>query len=106
MRHATTRLAILLMLWPTARASGQAADPVRKTVWPGRQWETATPESRGLSGAGLDAAAAYAEKAGGGSGCVIRHGYLVKEWGDPTKLADIKSATKGVTGSTLLGLAV
>ena len=54
----------------------------------------------------LDAAAAYAEKYGGGSGCVIRHGYLVKEWGDPKKLADIKSATKGVVGTTLLGLAV
>jgi CubicO group peptidase (beta-lactamase class C family) len=59
-----------------------------------------------MSAATLEAAAAYAKKYGGGSGCVIRHGYLVKEWGDPTKLADIKSATKGVVGTTLLGLAV
>jgi CubicO group peptidase (beta-lactamase class C family) len=77
-----------------------------RTVWPGREWQTATPESQGLSGPALDVAAAYAEKCGGGSGCVIRHGYLVKEWGDPKKLADIKSATKGVVGATLLGLAV
>ena len=37
---------------------------------------------------------------GGGSGCVIRHGYLVKEWGDPKARADIKSATKGSVGAT------
>jgi CubicO group peptidase (beta-lactamase class C family) len=59
-----------------------------------------------LSAPALAAVAAYSEKAGGGSGCVIRHGYLVKEWGDPKRLADIKSATKGAIGTTLLGLAV
>ncbi len=89
-----------------AQPSGQGGGAAGHTVWPGQQWETASPESQGLSGAALDAAAAYAEKHGGGSGCVIRHGYLVKEWGDPRKLADIKSATKGVAGTTLLGLAV
>jgi CubicO group peptidase (beta-lactamase class C family) len=89
-----------------AQQSGPGGASARHTVWPGQQWETATPESQGLSGATLDVAAAYAEKHGGGSGCVIRHGYLVKEWGDSTKLADIKSATKGVAGTTLLGLAV
>jgi CubicO group peptidase (beta-lactamase class C family) len=75
-------------------------------VWPGRDWQTATPESQGLSARQLDAAAAYAQKYGGGNGCVIRHGYLVREWGDPKKLADIKSATKGTVGATLLGVAV
>lgn len=92
-----------------ARASGQessrnaiAAQPV---IWPGREWARATPESQGLSSSELDDAAGYAEKYGGGSGCVVRHGYLVKEWGDPAMLADIKSATKGVAGATLLGLA-
>ncbi len=47
-----------------------------------------------------------ARKHGGGSGCVIRHGVLVKEWGDPTYRADIKSCTKGSIGTTLLGLAL
>src|SRR5262245_47945420 len=75
-------------------------------VWPGRDWEIASPASQGLSSAALDAATRYAEEHGGGSGCIIRHGYLVKEWGDPTKLADIKSATKASVGATLLGLAV
>ena len=86
-----------------AQPSGQGRVAAGHAVWPGQQWETASPESQGLSGAALDAAAAYAEKHGGGSGCVIRHGYLVKEWGDPRKLADIKSATKGVAGTTLFG---
>ena len=91
---------------PRGRPSGPGEPAASRTVWPGHDWETATPESQGLSGAALDAAAAYAEKYGGGSGCIIRHGYLVKEWGDPKKLADIKSATKGAVGTTLLGLAV
>ena len=59
-----------------------------------------------MSGAALDQAADYSQRHGGASGCVIRHGYLVKEWGSPTALADIKSATKGAFGATVLGLAV
>jgi len=75
-------------------------------VWPGREWAIASPESQGMSSEGLEEVAAYAQRYGGGSGCVIRHGYLVKEWGSPTELADIKSATKGSVGTTILGLAV
>ena len=115
MRTSTLWLAILVPLASLLSAGpSRAQEPDRGataagrtvTVWPGHEWQTATPESQGLSGAALDAAAAYAEKSGGGSGCIIRHGYLVKEWGDSKKLADIKSATKGVVGTTLLGLAV
>src|SRR5262245_14487911 len=83
-----------------------AAAPASAAVWPGADWEAASPESQGLSGAALDEAAAYAEKHGGGSGCIIRHGYLVREWGSRATLADIKSATKGSVGTTLLGLAI
>jgi CubicO group peptidase (beta-lactamase class C family) len=89
-----------------AQEAGRTQAAAGRTVWPGHEWQAANPESQGLSASALDALAAYAERSGGGSGCVIRHGYLVKEWGDPRKLADIKSATKGVTGTTLLGLAV
>ena len=92
-----------LLLFPGVSASNrtQAA-----TIWPGRAWETASPASQGLSQEGLDAAANYASASGGGSGCVIRGGYLVKEWGDPQKRADIKSCTKGSLGATALGLAL
>jgi CubicO group peptidase (beta-lactamase class C family) len=113
MRPSATLSAILVLLAGLslagaayAQQSGPGGAAASHTVWPGQQWETATPESQGLSGATLDAAAAYADKHGGGSGCVIRHGYLVKEWGSPTALADIKSATKGAFGATILGLAV
>ena len=76
------------------------------TIWPGREWAKASPESQGMSQKRLDAAVDYALKAGGGSGCVIRGGYLVAEWGDPKKRADIKSCTKGSLGATALGLAL
>ena len=76
------------------------------TIWPGRKWAKASPESQGMSIEKLDSAANYALQAGGGSGCVIRGGYLVAEWGDPKKRADIKSCTKGSLGATALGLAL
>jgi CubicO group peptidase (beta-lactamase class C family) len=76
------------------------------TLYPGKDWTIATPESQGLSSAGLADVEAYAQKFNGHSGCVIRHGYLIKEWGSVTNLTDIKSATKATVGATLLGLAV
>jgi CubicO group peptidase (beta-lactamase class C family) len=82
-----------------------APAPARAQVWPEKDWATATPESQGLSAAGLDDAADYALRHGGGSGCVIRHGYLVKEWGPAETRWDVKSATKGTLGATTLGLA-
>ena len=91
---------------PAQQVPERPAAGAGRVVWPGEDWQTATPQSQGLSVAALDAATSYAEKFGGGSGCIIRGGYLVKEWGDPKKLADIKSATKGSVGTTLLGLAV
>lgn len=77
-----------------------------QTVWPGTDWAQATPESQGLSSEKLDRVADYAFQAGGGSGCVIRGGYLIREWGDPQRRADIKSCTKGSLGATALGLAL
>jgi CubicO group peptidase (beta-lactamase class C family) len=110
MSRSTAWLVALVSLAAIPAAAAQEgsrreAQPPR-IVWPGQDWPTASPESQGLSATALDAAAAYAERHGGGSGCVIRHGYLVKEWGDPRRLADIKSATKATVGATLLGLAL
>ena len=83
-----------------------ASHAIGGEIWPGKEWPTATPESQKLSATALDLAAAYSQRHGGASGCVIRHGYLVMEWGSPTALADIKSATKGAVGATVLGLAI
>ena len=100
-------LSTLLLTGPTrGQEPGPRPNAESIAVWPGEEWQVATPESQGLSAAALAGAAEYAQKYGGGSGCIVRHGYLVNEWGDPHKLADIKSATKGVVGATLLGLAV
>jgi CubicO group peptidase (beta-lactamase class C family) len=92
-------LGILATILSVARSA-------RCDVWPGTEWAASTPESQGMSGAALDQAVEHSQRNGGASGCVIRHGYLVKEWGSPTALADIKSATKGAFGATVLGLAV
>ena len=64
-------------------------------AWPDPDWPEGTPESQGLSSAALQKAAAWAQASGGGSGCILRHGVLVEEWGSRTERADIKSATKG-----------
>src|SRR5438874_6851727 len=93
------------MKWFAAALALAFASPA-SAQFPGAEWPIGTPESQGLSSEHLDALAAFALKHGGGSGCVIRHGVLVKEWGDPKSLADIKSATKGSVGSTVLGLAL
>lgn len=52
----------------------------------------------------LNAAVAYAEKAGG-SGCIIRHGRMVMSWGDQKQKYDLYSTTKSI-GVTALGLAI
>lgn len=90
---------ILLLCWAGTLRSEEAP------LWPETGWEERPPESQGLSSSGLTIAADYAQEYGGGSGCIIRCGYLVKEWGSRSALADIKSATKGSVGTTLLGLA-
>ena len=80
-------------------------DPPR-IVFPKKTWLKARPEGLGLRSEALKEAARYAQKYGGGSGCVVRSGYLLYEWGSPSYLADIKSATKGSIGATLLGIAL
>jgi CubicO group peptidase (beta-lactamase class C family) len=59
-----------------------------------------------MSAAALDEVERYSQEHGGASGCVIRYGYLVKEWGPIAAKADIKSAAKGAVGATVLGLAL
>jgi hypothetical protein len=105
MRSSATWLATLVLLAALlstgsapAQESSRVATAAGRTVWPRDEWIIATPESQGLSGAALDTAAAYAAKHGGGSGCVIRRGYLVKEWGDPNKLADTYEKETGTAG--------
>ncbi|HNQ74610.1 MAG TPA: serine hydrolase [Verrucomicrobiota bacterium] len=73
----------------------------RSEVFPAAHWEHRQPEQAGLSREPLDALKALV----GGRGCVVRHGYLVYTWGDPTTSSDVASACKPVL-STLLLMAV
>lgn len=99
----TSAVLLLALALPLLALTVPADAAVR---WPEAAWPTASPESQGFTASGIDEAVEYSQKHGGVSGCIIRHGYLVKEWGSPTNRADIKSATKGSVGTTVLGLAV
>lgn len=61
-------------------------------VYPGKEWVTKRPAQVGLDAGKLRELAEYA----GGSGCVVRHGYMVYTWGDSTRRRDVASAAKPV----------
>lgn len=88
-------LVVLLTLASVEQAWSAAA------VYPGKEWETRTPEQVGLDPVKLKAL----EELVGGRGCIVRHGYLAYSWGDITKSADVASAFKPLL-STLLLMAV
>ena len=70
-------------------------------VFPGTSWQTRTPEEVGLKSSQL---ADFALRVGG-SGTVVRDGYLVYAWGDQAKSYDWYSASKPVM-STLLFMGI
>lgn len=51
-----------------------------QSVFPGEDWETASPNSQGMDAEGLDKARAWLESHHSKSGVVIRHGRIVAEW--------------------------
>jgi len=73
-------------------------------VFPGKHWQKRTAAEMGMDAELLGKAREYA-LSGGGSGYVVRGGYLVASWGDPKRLYDLKSTTKSI-GVTALGLAI
>ncbi len=89
---------MILCSCPSLLGQGEAG------VWPGSQWERATPEQVGMDADILGKARSYA-LTGDGSGCVTRHGRLVMQWGDQKQRYDLKSSTKAI-GVTAVGLAL
>ncbi len=73
-------------------------------VVPGERWSVKTPAEVGLNAGLLKQASQYA-LTGGGSGYVVRHGFLVAKWGDEQQKYDLKSTTKSF-GATALGIAI
>ncbi len=82
---------------------GDFAENVRSFpyTFPGATWESATPANLGLDSSKLDLLAARI----GGSGCIVKDGYMVKTWGSQTSKFDWFSAFKPIV-STLLFFAV
>lgn len=67
-------------------------------ICPGKHWKHASPAEAGMDEAGLRAFV----KSVGGSGCVVRNGRMVVEWGDSTANRDWASVAKPVLGTMLL----
>jgi len=73
-------------------------------IWPMPTWKRVRPEETGMDSAILRKARDYA-LTGGGSGCIVRHGRVVMQWGNQKQRYDLKSTTKAI-GITAVGLAL
>ncbi len=89
MRMWATFIAVALCICGMASAA---------SVYPGREWATKSPEQVGLS---ADAIEAFSDSVGG-FGCVVRRGYMVHSWGDPSRCTDVASAAKPIYAHFLL----
>ncbi|MHC4517820.1 MAG: serine hydrolase domain-containing protein, partial [Planctomycetota bacterium] len=70
-------------------------------TYPGRTWETKQPSEVGLNPQHVEKVSELLR----GRGCIIRHGYVVKTWGEQSRKGDWMSSSKPVF-STLLFFAV
>ena len=80
---------------------GLAEDRRGEIVFPEAAWSQRAPSELGLDAGKLDELA----KSLGGRGCVIRHGHVVKSWGDQAEVGDWFSSAKPVL-STMLFFAI
>ena len=94
-------LAVIVLGTPGSTTAGQ--DSISE-IWPMPNWERDEPEHVGMDSALLHKARDFA-LTGGGSGCIIRHGRLVMQWGEQKQRYDLKSTTKAI-GVTAVGLAL
>lgn len=95
------------------RASDEAKDvsgmSSNAVIFPGKDWQEATPESQGLDSAKLTTAVRYLESNSGRDGVrelvIIRNGFLVWKGDNIDKVHGVWSLTKSFT-STVLGLLI
>jgi CubicO group peptidase (beta-lactamase class C family) len=86
-------IALVVGLWAASRANAE-------TVFPGKDWQEATPDSQGVDSAKLKAAA---DELGVPQLAVVRNGYLIWKGPEADAYHEIYSASKVFT-STCLGL--
>ena len=72
--------------------------PSASNHFPGKEWESRSPESAGLDGKKLDLFAEHL----GGDGCIVRDGALIKTWGKFDANKDWASAAKPLLSMLLL----
>jgi CubicO group peptidase (beta-lactamase class C family) len=101
----TRRAALRILGAGIALAAPFVARGALAAAFPGGTWPGGTPASVGLNAAKLVEAQRFAQRYGGGAGCVIRHGRLVHVWGSLTQRYQVHSSAK-TWGSVLLGFAV
>jgi len=103
----TSLAALLAVVCSIALSS--AAVAADRMVFPGREWEQATPESQGVDAERLDAAVAYLKANSGRDGVnelvIVRNGRMVWNGTDIDKVHGVWSLTKSFT-STVLGLLI
>lgn len=93
---------ILGLLLSLLLSSSSIADPsIAERTYPKRVWLAKKPSEVGLNSEKTDTIARLLE----GRGCIIRHGFVVKAWGDQSQKGDWMSSSKPVF-STLLFFAV
>lgn len=92
----------MIKVWvPLFSAAMMILSTLHADVFPTATWQTKTPQEVGLDPAAINNFAAQV----GGDGVIVKDGYLVKTWGDPTRKADWASAAKPVM-STMMGFAI
>ncbi|MFC1761178.1 serine hydrolase domain-containing protein [Planctomycetota bacterium] len=78
-------------------------------VFPGKEWQTATPESQGMDSSALTQALEYLRKNAGRNGVteavIVRNGYLIWQGSNIDHVHGVWSLTKSFT-STALGLLI
>jgi len=65
---------------------------------PKKDWEIRRPEDVGLDGEQLQ----RLRELVGGSGCIVRHGFMAYSWGEISEAADLASAAKPIISTLLL----
>jgi len=105
----STRLVYVLLVTGQAAGLWGMNMAEARDVFPGKDWQQATPESQAVDGAKLNAAVTYLDANFGDQGArelvIVRNGYLIWKGPESDAYHNVWSCTKNYT-STLLGVLV